>query len=361
MNDLKTRVLEPTTAHIRSAAELLQAGDVVGMPTETVYGLAGHGLRTDSLSKIFSVKERPTFDPLILHISPSLLPRLTEWVVFPTGKSRGCLDRLIQRYWPGPLTILFKKKAIIPDLATSGSPEVAIRMPSHPVAMHLIEIVGVPLAAPSANRFGRISPTTALDVVKELNGKITVVLDGGPSLVGVESTVIRVTDTGIEILRPGGVSLEELSQTTGVPVKQISIPSAALSEVKSASPGLLENHYAPRTPMILVSDTFSEKPFDDIRNHIWEKKKKHSAKSIALIAVSKSNMEKYSFSSSPLFQKNFYFSDKGSRIEIAQSLFQTLRAADESGVDLIFCENVSDISGLGAAISDRLYKASFKG
>lgn len=344
-----TEILSPSPAHIKRAAELIKQGELIGMPTETVYGLAGHGLKPESLALIFETKERPTFDPLILHISPSMLPRLGEWGELESKKIPASL-------WPGPLTILFKKKSIIPDLATSGLIEVAIRMPNHPVAIALIDAVGAPLAAPSANLFGSISPTTAEHVMKELGGRIPLILDGGATTVGVESTVIRMHADKIEILRPGGITSENLSKVTGLKVELANNPHASLS----ASPGTLENHYAPSTRMLMIPKSMISGPIAEIRNWVWEQKKKFKAKSTACILMSERHKHKYDMGGAPLFDQWFSLSKKGADHEVALSLFATLRQADESRSDLLFVEPVTVTGGLWTAIEDRIKKASTK-
>ncbi|MCM0605536.1 MAG: threonylcarbamoyl-AMP synthase [Xanthomonadaceae bacterium] len=342
--------------NLKQAAELIRQGQCVGMPTETVYGLAGDALNPKALARIFEIKERPTFDPLILHISPKILSRLNEWVTFKNPKQEVTFKKLSGKFWPGALTILFQKKPIVPDLATSGLPEVAIRMPNHPVAQALIDEVDRPLAAPSANKFGSISPTTSSHVLKELGSRVTLVLNGGSSLIGVESTVIRIHDDSIEILRPGGVSQEELTACTGLRVNQSTSSHGTLS----ASPGTLDNHYAPKTKLFLIPTSLLGAPIQDLKNWVWDLKKKHGAKKIAGIMLSASHRSKFETGSQLLADKWFSLSEKNQPTEIAHSLFAILREVDESGVDLIIAEPVTEKSGLWPAIEDRLKKASTK-
>lgn len=341
---------------IQSAAEAIKRGECVGMPTETVYGLAADGLNPTALARVFEIKERPTFDPLILHISPTLLPRLGEWVQFKTPEQESIFKTLSEKFWPGALTILFQKKPIIPDLATSGLPEVAIRMPLHPVAQALIDAVGRPLAAPSANRFGSMSPTQASHVVKELGDRITFILDGGPSAIGVESTVVRILPGALEILRPGGVSREQLEAATGLKVTLSPTPHATLS----ASPGTLENHYAPKAKLFIIPASLLGAPIQDLKNWVWELKKKYSAKRIAGILISKSHQSRYETGTQPLCDQWFSLSDSGKPVDVAHSLFAVMRAADETKPDLILVEPITEKTGLWIAIQDRLKKASYK-
>ena len=233
-------IATPSAEAISRAAELLRAGEVIGLPTETVYGLAGDGLNPAALAKIFDVKQRPLFDPLILHVPDAdaafaLADDVPEVARVLAGK-----------FWPGPLTLVLRKKEFVPDLATSGLPNVAVRVPHHPVAQALLRAFAGPLAAPSANRFGRISPTDAQAVHAELGDGVALILDGGPCTVGVESTVISLAESTPVLLRAGGVSLEEIEALIG-PVSH-----ATPVDEKPQAPGQLKHHYAPRKKLRLV-------------------------------------------------------------------------------------------------------------
>jgi L-threonylcarbamoyladenylate synthase len=237
---MKTVILDARAnenAAVAAAAEMLLAKGIVALPTETVYGLAGNALESESVAKIFEAKTRPCFDPLIVHIASfDWLHRLT------TGSASGLIgERLVQRFWPGPLTILFPRSALVPDLVTAGLDEVAIRMPRHPLFLAVLRGVGKPLAAPSANRFGRVSPTLAAHVLEELDGRIPLILDGGPTDFGVESTIIRVIQGRIQILRPGPVTEEELAT--------IAPPDEKKGPQKIVAPGQTPSHYAPAKPV----------------------------------------------------------------------------------------------------------------
>jgi len=233
-------VVSPSPEAILRAVELLRRGQVVGLPTETVYGLAGDGLNPSALARIFEVKRRPLFDPLILHFADAAAAfDLAEQI--PTAARE-----LAQRFWPGPLTLVLRKKEGVPDLATSGLPNVALRVPAHPVAQALLRAFGGPLAAPSANRFGRISPTDAQAVRTELGEAVPLILDGGPCAVGLESTVLFLSEHQPVLLRAGGVPVEEIEAMVG-PVQH-----ATPVDDRPQAPGQLKQHYAPRKPLRLV-------------------------------------------------------------------------------------------------------------
>ncbi|MGE4130596.1 MAG: L-threonylcarbamoyladenylate synthase [Bdellovibrionales bacterium] len=231
--------------------EKLRAGEVVAMPTETVYGLAGRIDREETLTRIFQIKQRPFFDPLIVHLPPTWdLKSVAQEISEP-------LQILIRKFWPGPLTIVTPKTDAISSLITSGLPTVALRVPAHPVAKEILAKLGVPLAAPSANMFGKTSPTLAGHVVKEFGDKVSVV-DGGPCEVGLESTVVsadlREGKWVIHILRPGGVGREEIDQT----LRESGLKYVVQRSASVASPGHLEHHYQPTSPVVIAPATWSE-------------------------------------------------------------------------------------------------------
>src|SRR3984885_7878737 len=219
---------------VTAAAEVLNRKELVALPTETVYGLAGDALESEAVAKIFEAKERPSFDPLIIHVeNKGWLAKLTRW----PERVNPILETLLERFWPGPLTILFPKSHLVPHLLTAGLQQVAIRMPRHPVFLEVLRAFGKPLAAPSANRFGRVSPTRAEHVFEELGSRIPLILDAGPTIVGLESTVVRVHPDQIEILRQGPVSEEDLAAIAP-------IHGLAVTE-KIEAPGQTASHYAP--------------------------------------------------------------------------------------------------------------------
>lgn len=308
---------------IHLAATLLREGNVVAIPTETVYGLAGNALDPSCVSKIFAVKNRPFFDPLIVHI------RSVEALHEYTKDIPDIALELAKTFWPGPLTLVLKRKSMIPDLVTSGLETVAIRVPAHPVAAELLAQLDFPLAAPSANPFGYISPTTAAHVASQLNGSIPMILDGGACKVGLESTIVDCSGKQIRVLRAGGLSIEALEKHTG------KIDIVAGSSSNPAAPGMLESHYAPRKPLYLG---------DPQKLMIRFKNEK-----IAILSFQK----KY-----PV-EHNLVLSDSGDLTESAQNLFGYLRQLDQLNVDKIIAEEVPDI-GLGRAINDRLKRASIK-
>ncbi len=234
-------VTAPTAEAISRAVALLREGQVIGLPTETVYGLAGDGMNPAALARIFEVKQRPLFDPLILHFADAA-GAFDLASQIPTAARE-----LAQRFWPGPLTLVLRKRDVVPDLATSGLPEVALRVPAHPVAQALLRAFGGPLAAPSANRFGRISPTDAQAVRADLGEAVPLILDGGPCTVGLESTVLLISEHQPLLLRAGGIPLEEIEALIG-PVRH-----ATPVDEKPQAPGQLKHHYAPRKPLKLVS------------------------------------------------------------------------------------------------------------
>lgn len=312
---------------IARAVELLSLGEPVALPTETVYGLAADATRADAVLKIFEAKERPFFDPLIVH-----LPGL-EWLDRVTRDRDPLVEKLAAAFWPGPITFVLPRREIVPDVVTSGLDTVAVRMSAHPLFREVAAQFGKPLAAPSANRFGRISPTAAAHVVAELGGRIPLVLDGGPTDFGVESTIVAVENSTIKILRSGPITSEELAKFAEVVFeKRGASPSA---------PGQLESHYAPRTPMQLMKHA-SE--FEGI-----------AGKRCGLLAWNPmADDESYEFASVEIL------SPSQNLREAAARLFAAMRRLDEEGLDLIIAEEVPE-EGLGIAIMDRLRKASANG
>lgn len=309
---------------VQRAADLLRNGQVIGIPTETVYGLAGNALDAVAVSQIFAVKNRPTFDPLIIHTSS--LDRIDQYVTdFPQP-----LRQLAEAFMPGPLTVLLPRKAIIPDLVTAGMPRVAIRLPNHPVTRELLDQLDFPLAAPSANPFGYISPTTAQHVAQQLGDRIPYILDGGPCTIGVESTIVGMEDGTLTVFRQGGIALEDMEKIVG-PLGQ-----REHSTSNPAAPGMLGSHYAPRVSV--VKDTpdslLNRFPADRIGLLRFRKK-------AAVIP------EKHQVVLSP----------SGDLNEAARRLFAGLRHLDSLPVDIIGVELVPN-QKLGRAINDRLQRAA---
>lgn len=234
--------MNPTDEELDRAAGLIRNGGLVAFPTETVYGLGADATNADAVCRVFTVKGRPLSSPLIVHVASEEMARASVVRNWPKTA-----QRLAACFWPGPLTMILPKQAAIPNLVTSGLGSVGVRMPSHPVAIELIRRAGVPIAGPSANRFGEISPTTAQHVVKGLGDAVDMVLDGGPAKIGIESTVVLLTEERPAVLRPGMISITDLEAAT-----DREWDFFASSEVSSLSPGLQPRHYAPRTPFYVL-------------------------------------------------------------------------------------------------------------
>jgi L-threonylcarbamoyladenylate synthase len=334
---MKTQIAPTNTPQelqdaVEAAVYLLSGGYPVALPTETVYGLAAWGLNKDALLRVFQTKERPFFDPLIIHLpSREWLDRICE--IAP--EDREMVERLTERFWPGPLTIILPRKPIVPDLVTAGLPTVAVRMSSHPVFREIIERFDQPLAAPSANRFGKISPTTAPHVMEELGGRIHLIVDGGAALHGVESTIVTLRGRNIWIMRNGPITAEQLGEVGDVAVSA----RLPLNQRAPNAPGQLKSHYAPATRMELLPPgrlplIGQPKPWG-----LLAFDGKQPAGPYARIEV---------------------LSSKGDLREAAATLFAKLRALDSAGLERIVAESVPE-DGLGAAIMDRLRKAAGNG
>jgi L-threonylcarbamoyladenylate synthase len=311
---------------IRRAAQIIRQGGIVAFPTETVYGLGADAYNPLAVARVFEVKRRPYFDPLIVHIaSPAHLRKLVKDIPSSARK-------LTEKLWPGPLTVVLFKEEHVPDIVTAGLPTVALRMPSHPMALSLIKESKCPLAAPSANPFGYLSPTTAEHVRGQLGDQVDLILDGGPCPVGVESTIVSFSENRPRLLRPGGVSLEEIESIIGkVEISPI--------QNRPVAPGMLPRHYAPRTPIVLDWD---EKHLDS-----------YKGKKIGFLAF----REPENFLQ---FQHIEVLSKKGDFREAAANLFSAIRRLDALDLDLILAEAVPE-AGLGRAIMDRLRRATSKG
>jgi L-threonylcarbamoyladenylate synthase len=313
---------------IQSAIDLLSRSELVGIPTETVYGLAGNAYDAMAVAKIFEVKERPSFDPLIVHTSS--IERVLDFVdeIPPIAYKLG------GHFWPGPLTLVFNKKPIIPDLVTSGLSTVAVRIPNHPLTLELLQSLDFPLAAPSANPFGYVSPTSANHVNEQLGSKIEYILDGGPCNVGIESTIVSFEHDHDQplVLRLGGCKIEEIEKIVGKVNVQLHSTSDPMA------PGMLDSHYAPLTPILI----------GDIDRLIEE----HSDKNIGILSYSKTygNVDS---------THQYALSEKADLEEAATRLFTGLRSLDSLNLQLILSEYVPD-EGLGRAINDRLTRAEAK-
>ena len=348
-----TEVLSPSAENLQKAALLLHEGTPVGMPTETVYGLAADAFNEDAVAKVYSFKERPKFDPLIVHIFLQKdrlnLHGLEALDLIDAQKisdaHQADLNQLLPKLWPGPLTVVLPKNKKVPDLVTAGLPTVGIRMPKHRVAQHLICEYSKPLAAPSANRFGRISPTRAEDVREELEGKLPLILDGGECEIGLESTVMGLTKEGFCLYRHGAVSMEELKSHLSLPI--VELKDLKKESEAAPSPGMVKSHYAPKVPFYLLDSEVEA--MKDLPAGLTE------GQSIGLITLRK----KAPHSAHPLtLQRSF--SEAGDLMEVAKNLFATLRSMDQSGLDAIICEPCLEQKGLGHAIRDRLERAAAK-
>ena len=322
---MRTEVL-PATANdtVSKAVVLLQQGEAIALPTETVYGLAADALREDAVIKIFEAKARPRFDPLIVH-----LPDVSwvERVAIIDQSVRESFDQLAKQFWPGPLTFIFPRQPDISDIVTAGLETVALRLSAHPVFQEVIAAFGSPLAAPSANRFGRISPTAAGHVLEELDGLVPLIVDGGPTARGLESTIVALRNCRIELLRRGPVTQEQLSEFGEVVV----VGATAHPE----APGQLPSHYAPKTRLILVEDAARTDLPPDKRCGLLNWKSK----------------------TDPRFAEVRLLSDRQDLAEAATKLFRLLRELDACNLDLIVAEQLPE-EGLGAAINDRLRRAA---
>jgi len=317
---LSTDSSESLACAVAEASRFLGAGEPVALPTETVYGLAADALRPDAVLKIFEAKERPFFDPLIVHLPD--MGWLDRLAAVPAADAT-LVRRLTERFWPGPLTLVLPRRELVPDVVASGLPTVALRMSAHPVFRAVAAAFERPLAAPSANRFGRISPTAAAHVMSELAGRIPLVVDGGSTAHGVESTIVAVAGGCLEILRSGPVTREELAE-----FGEVTAPGVVS---KPVAPGQLKSHYAPRTPLHLASNP---QPVP--------------GKRCGLLAWK---------NGVPGFETVEVLSPAGDLREAAANLFAALRRLDEAGLELLLVEPVPE-TGLGVAIMDRLRKAA---
>ena len=305
---------------LHEAACLLQGGSLGAIPTETVYGLAANAFDEAAVLRIFAAKDRPSFDPLIVHIGrPEDIHRVARELPLHA-------EALMAAFWPGPLTLLLPKRAEVPDLVTSGLDTVGVRMPAHPMTLELLRTLPFPLAAPSANPFGYVSPTTAQHVADQLGARVPYILDGGPCAVGVESTIIGWVDGRWLLYRPGGIATEAIEHITGP------LTLAARKDLPAA-PGMLDSHYAPRKPLY--------------RGDVEALIKRFAGRSVGVI----------SFQREYLAHRCEVLSEQGDLAEAARHLFAVLREMDNSECSVIVAEEFPE-EGLGRAINDRLRRAS---
>jgi len=313
-------VVPPTPQNLERAAQIIRGGGLVAFPTETVYGLGGSALDATAAAKIFEAKQRPSFDPLIVHVCDlGMLQKVVQ-------EAPPVAERLIERFWPGPLTLVLPKSELVPGIVTSGLATVAVRMPAHPVAQALIRQAGVPVAAPSANPFGYLSPTRAEHVERMLGERVDLILDGGRTEFGVESTIVLLAEKPI-LLRYGAVSVEELEKVLGSLELQVG------ESEKPLVPGQLPQHYAPRTPIHLALP--ADIPLE-LRKRVGYLAFQEVPKGFKVVKV---------------------LSPTGSLLEAAAHLFEALHQLDRLGLEVIYAEPVPE-EGLGRAIMDRLRRAS---
>jgi L-threonylcarbamoyladenylate synthase len=348
---VKTLRLTVDPAHLEAAetrqalehgARILHEGGLVALPTETVYGLGANALDPAAVERIFAAKQRPAWDPVIVHIAdPSMLHRL----VTETPKAA---QRLIAAFWPGPLTLLLPRSAAVPDAVTAGRPLVGVRMPAHPVALELIRRAGVPVAAPSANLFAHISPTTAGHVLADLDGRIDAILDAGPTAHGVESTVLDPCQSPMVIYRPGAVTAEMIEQVAG----SVEVFSGKVIEEEPSqslpSPGVGLRHYAPNARLILI-EADAAAPQADLARQLAQAASAFPSERLGVmmpVGVAP-----------PPGAVVFPWGKWSAPEALAHSLYAGLRALDEQECTVILCP-LPPAAGLGAAIRDRLHKAA---
>jgi L-threonylcarbamoyladenylate synthase len=344
---------------IQKCATLLRSGEVLGIPTETVYGLAANAFDEKAVAKIFAAKDRPTFDPLIVHVATGWgsLRKLDELGITDSAllsiEARSIAEKFMKAFWPGPFTMVLPRGSRIPDLVTSGLSTVGVRMPRHTITQDLLRTLQLPLAAPSANRFGRISPTTSSAVASELGGRVQYVLEGGPCEVGLESTIVHIApDATLTLLRPGAISREELAQVSG---REVALADKTTTGKSSAelAPGMLASHYAPGKSLTLGSIEDLSLKLAETPGIRWGV--------LLLDPASESRLQENSKSRVTVER----LSEEGDWSDSARRLFSTLRKLDELGtVDRMFAEDPRTttlperLGGMAAAILDRLTRAA---
>jgi L-threonylcarbamoyladenylate synthase len=334
---------------IAQAADILRFGGLVAFPTETVYGLGANALDAAAVTRIFEAKQRPAWDPVIVHIAGPVAenPMLQNLVSEISSRA----SDLMASFWPGPLTLLLPRCAAVPDAVTAGRALVGIRMPAHPVAFELIRQAGVPIAAPSANIFGHISPTAAAHVLEDLDGRIDAILDAGPSEHGVESTVLDPNQDPMMIYRPGAITEEQIREIAGaVDHFQSSILPQAEPREALPSPGVGLRHYAPRAELVLIKASLSELPHE-----LTERARRHPSERIGLMLPDE--IRAATIAASDLNVAIFPWGSWSNPEELARNLYAGLRALDAKNCTLILCP-VPPGDGLRVAIRDRLLKAA---
>jgi L-threonylcarbamoyladenylate synthase len=327
---------------IRRAGDILKRGGLVAFPTETVYGLGGDALNREAARKIYAAKGRPSNNPLIVHIAD--MEHLEAIAAEIPEKAR----KIASVWWPGPLTMIFNKKDIVPDATSGGLPTVAVRMPNHPIALELIRAAGGYIAAPSANTSGRPSPTIAEHVREDIDGKIDMILDGGEVRIGLESTIVDFTDEIPMMLRPGYINMEKLEEILGeVLIDPAILDENASENIRPKAPGMMYRHYAPKAQLTIVEGGEKE-----VVDRILELAAQscREGKSVGIIAADETAE----------FYKDYDVKNIGSREtdkEIARRLFRVLREFDDEGTDVILSESF-ETPRMGQAIMNRLLKAA---
>ncbi len=324
---MKTLLLGADNKDLARASDILRSGGLVAIPTETVYGLGANALDKDACLKIFEAKGRPADNPLIVHIA-----RKTQLLDIVEEVNENA-EKLINAFWPGPLTIVMKKNNKIPFEVSAGLDTVAVRMPSHSVAYKLLDMSGLPIAAPSANTSGKPSPTTAMHVLEDMDGKIDAIVDGGNCDVGLESTVVDVTEDIPKLLRPGGVTYEQLCEVLGKIIKNYEFKDGEIPK----SPGVKYKHYAPKAETFVIKGNFLDYVLNEHNKY----------KKVGILCHTKC-----------CFPSNCVVKYMGGNPdEYANTLFSNLREFDKEEVEVIFAEDIDD-KGMNLAVSNRLYKAA---
>ena len=340
--------LPVTDESLKKGAEIIKKGGLVAFPTETVYGLGADAFNPQALARVFEVKGRPHFDPLIIHIAAVRALEETADLSILDSKNRKKLFMLADNLWPGPLSIVLQKNKKIPGIATAGLETAAIRFPSHETAQKLISLSGTAIAAPSANPFGSLSPTKAEHVRDGLGGKIDLILDSGPSQIGLESTVLDLTCENIKILRSGGTPREDIEKLIGA----VSVEKESEDEHGLSSPGQLKKHYSPKTPLFVFNR-------EEIINQPAEASCA-TRERIALLFFDGSTREAWRKTQKPLkIAVIKVLSETGDIKEAASNLFEILHEIDNSNISKIIAQ-LAPQSGLGEAVNDRLIRGSVK-
>ncbi|MEM2041247.1 MAG: L-threonylcarbamoyladenylate synthase [Nitrososphaerota archaeon] len=337
---LRVNPNDPEVGLIKIAAEVIKRGGLVAFPTETVYGLGADAFNPEAVRKIYVAKGRPLDNPIIVHISSREM--LGEVAV----ELPELAWRLISKFWPGPLTLVLRRNLRLPELTVAGLDTVAVRMPRHRVALRLIEEAERPIAAPSANLSGSPSPTRAEHVIKDLYGRVDIIIDGGETEIGLESTVLSLVSTPPMILRPGGVTLEQLKEEIGeVKIHPVVLAEKELDNILAQSPGMKYRHYAPKAELLVVQGERQ-----NVKKKIRELLEKYMQKGVrtGVLYIGKSG---YGAS------EEISLGETGDLVEVARNLFASLRELDERGVEVIIAEGVEE-RGLGLAIMNRLKKAA---